>query len=121
MNDQYLILNFRDQMLRLNMGAIVYIAADGNYCRIVSCNRATITVTMTMQHILELIDKAMQGKPCRLVRIGKSCIINLDYIYRLDIPQQLIVLSDQRTFSEGIKVSAQAIRDLREFVLKLKY
>ena len=30
MNDQYLILNFRDQMLRLNMGAIVYIAADGN-------------------------------------------------------------------------------------------
>ena len=52
------------------------------------------------------------------IRIGKSLIINRNYIYYINIPKQQLVLSDARTVSHRVSASKDALRQLKELVEK---
>lgn len=113
-------MNSRDYLLRLDINHIVYFEADGNYTNIVSANKVKHTVGMTLSKMQEVLTANLGEKASRFARIGKSYIISLNYINKIDIPRQLLVLSDGCTFAFKINVSKEALRKLKDLLTKPK-
>ena len=65
-----------------------------------------------------LIAKQLGTEGNVFIRIGKSLIINRNYIYYINIPKQQLVLSDARTVSHRVTASKDALRQLKELVEK---
>ena len=52
------------------------------------------------------------------IRIGKSLIINRNYVYYINIPKQKLTLSDAATFSHTVVASKEALKQLKELLEK---
>ncbi|MDE7456955.1 MAG: LytTR family transcriptional regulator [Prevotella sp.] len=120
MKPTHLYINFRDYLLRLDIDHLVYFEADGNYTNIVSANKIKHTIGMTLLKMQELLIVSLGENALRFVRIGKSHIVNLNYINQIDIPKQLLVLSDGHSFIFKISVSKEALRKLKNILTKQK-
>ena len=117
---EYLILNSRDELLRIDISRIVYFEADGNYTNIYLCNKLKGTVCMNLARMQESLTLQLKEKATRFARIGKSYIVNLNYIYSIQILKQRLVLSDQSAFAFQISVSKEALKALRDLFLNVK-
>lgn len=118
MNMEYLFLNSRDELLRIDISRIVYFEADGNYTNIYMCNKLKGTVCMNLSHMQQALTAQLKDKATRFARIGKSYIINLTYVYSIQMLKQRLVLSDQSTFAFQISISKEALKALRDLFLK---
>ncbi len=117
---EYLILNSRDELLRMDISRIVYFEADGNYTNIYMCNKMKGTVCMNLARMQEALTLQMKEKATRFARIGKSYIVNLNYVYSIQMLKQRLVLSDQLTFAFQIAVSKEALKALRDLFINNK-
>ena len=115
---EYLFLNSRDELLRIDISQIVYFEADGNYTNIYLCNKLKGTVCMNLARMQEALTAQLKEKATRFARIGKSYIINLNYVYSIQILKQRLVLSDQSTFAFQVSISKEALKALRDLLLK---
>ena len=62
----------------------------------------------------------LKEKATRYVRIGKRYIINLNYVYQLNVLRHKLVLSDFDTCSYSVEISKEALKKLKEIVVKLR-
>lgn len=120
MSPKYLYLNSRDSLLRLDVSHLVYFMADGNYTHIISANKVEYTIGMTLAKMQNLLPLTLEEKAKNFVRIGKSHIVNMGYINQIDIPKQMLVLSDGHTFAFKVTVSKDALRKLKDLLTKTK-
>jgi len=115
---EYLLLNSRDELLRIDISNIVYFEADGNYTNVYLCNKLKGTVCMNLSRMQQALTAQLKDKATRFARIGKSYIINLNYVYSIQILKQRLILSDQSTFAFQVSVSKEALKALRDLFLK---
>lgn len=108
--------NSRDELLRVDLNAIVYFEADGNYTKFVSVNGLTSLVFISLGSLEQLLALRLKDVPGKFARIGKSYIVNLDFIYRINTLKQELVLSDQRFFSKSLSLSKLALKNLKEII-----
>ena len=120
MSPKYLYLNSRDSLLRLDVSHLVYFMADGNYTHIISANKVKYTIGMTLAKMQNLLPLTLEEKAKNFVRIGKSHIVNMGYINQIDIPKQMLVLSDGHTFAFKVTVSKDSLRKLKYLLTKTK-
>ncbi|MCF0196019.1 MAG: LytTR family transcriptional regulator [Bacteroidaceae bacterium] len=118
MAPDFLYLNSRDYLLRLDINHIVYFEADGNYTNIISANKVKYTVGMTLAKLQEILTKSLGERAMRFVRIGKSHIVSLNHINKIDIPKQMLVLSDGHSFALKVTVSKDALRKLKDLLTR---
>ena len=118
MKPDFLYINSRDSLLRLNINHIVYFEADGNYTIITSANAVRHTVGMTLAKVQDMLTESLGQRAQRFVRIGKSHIVSMNYISLIDITKQTLTLSDDRTFTFKVSVSKEALRKLKEIFIK---
>lgn len=117
---ELIFFNSRDQLLRINMRRIVYFESDGNLTYIVMTNRIKSTVSMNLGKMEEFL-AAQYGKKARFfMRIGKRYIINMNYIYQVNVAKQMLVLSDYQTFVFQMPVSKEALKKVKEQILASK-
>ena len=112
---KYIFFNSRDVLLRVDLSSVVYFEADGNYTRLVSINGLSDMVCVSLGRMEELLALRFKDEPGSFVRIGKRYILNLNYVYRINILKQELTMSDQRNFSYSLsvsKVSLKALKDL---------
>ena len=110
----FIYLNSRDEFLRIDISRIVYFEADGNYTRIVLSNGLVGMVCMSLTKMEQYVGPLVKKKGITLARIGKRFIINLSYVYKINLLQQELVLSDQRFFSYTLNLSRDALKNLRD-------
>jgi len=120
MSPDFLYLNSRDSLLRLDINHIVYFEADGNYTNIVSANKVKHTVGMTLAKMQDLLTQTLGEKALRFARIGKSHIVSMHYINQIDIPKQALILSDGYSFAFKVSISKEALRKLKDILTKQK-
>lgn len=121
MKPKYLYLNSRDEFFRIDISKIVYFEADGNYTNIILNNKVKGTVCMNLSHMQEILRKNLNESALKFARIGKSYIINLDYVYQIAIQRQKLELSDGENFDYTLSISKEALKGLRDmFVSKLQ-
>jgi len=116
---EYLFINSRDELLRLDVSKIVYLEADGNYTNIYSANKLKSVVCMTLGKIQELINFRIKDQATLFARVGKKHIVNLRYVHSINTIRQKLILSDDYIFAYQLDVSKDALKMLKSVFVEL--
>ena len=120
MTQQRIYFNSRDRLIRLYVTKIVYFEGDGNYTYIVTANNQKVCVTLNLAHTEEALANQLGDNAKQFLRIGKRFIVNMNYIYQVDIQKQTLMLSDCERFLYRMPVSKEALKAVKELVIKAK-
>ena len=102
------------ELLRIPAGAVVYVKADGNYSSIVTADGLEHVLTLQIGQVERRIADMTGAGDRRFIRIGKSLIVNSDFISFVNVARQKLIMSDCRTFSRELSASREALRSLKE-------
>ncbi|MCC8120129.1 MAG: LytTR family transcriptional regulator DNA-binding domain-containing protein [Bacteroidales bacterium] len=111
---KYLFFNSRDELYRLEVANIVFFEGEGNYTNIMLCNKQKAVICMGLSRMQDVLSLNLREEAQRFARIGKRFIVNLDFIYHIEVQKQRLVLSDGRLFAFALPVSKEALRKLKE-------
>ncbi len=118
---KYLYLNSRDEFFRVDISKIVYFEADGNYTNFVLSNKMKGAALMSLAQMQNTLTDSLQAQAQIFARIGKRFIVNLRYVYHIDVAHQKLVLTDGEHFAYQLPVSKEALKGLKEmFVSAVK-
>lgn len=113
MATDYLYINTRDELLRLDCSKIVYMEGDGNYTNIVLVNKIKASVCMTLSETQRLISESLKERASVFARVGKRFIINLNFIYQINVLRQVLTVTDGVHFAFQLGISKEALRQLK--------
>lgn len=113
-----LIITTTNDLLRLQYDNIVYITSDGNYSQFLLSGGDMRMVTVQLGQIERLIERQLGVFGRLFIRIGKSLIINRDYIYYININQQRIELNDKVNQKYTVQASREALKQLKLVIEK---
>lgn len=112
--NKFLYLNSRDELYKIDIAKIVYFEADGNYTNFVLCNSQKGSVCMNLAQMQKLISDTLSEAAATFARIGKRHIINMDYVFHINVLKQQLTLSDGMSFAHNIAVSKDALKKLKD-------
>ena len=104
----------RDKLVQIEPSKIVYFEADGNYTRIVMVNKLHSLICMNLGDMEKVLEAQIIDAAKMFRRVGRKYIINLQYVYTIDVYEQKLILSDYDHFAFQVKVSKEALKDLLE-------
>lgn len=113
-----LLFNTSSELIRVPDDAVVFIAADRNYSVITVADGSEYLLTMQLGQIERRISEMADASDNRFIRIGKSLIVNSNYITFINPARQKLVLSDCRTFRHEVSASREALKVLKDFIEK---
>lgn len=101
-------------LFRVPTEDIAYIEASGNYCDVHLFNGEAVTMTFQLHYFVEALSQLRQNF---FVRVGKSLIVNKNFVYGINITSQDLKLMDHRmnqTFR--LKASKEALKELKNIL-----
>ncbi|WP_251620326.1 LytTR family DNA-binding domain-containing protein [Odoribacter lunatus] len=115
---KYIYFNSRDELFKVAISAIVYIEADGNYTRVMLMNDQAAMIGMNLGKMEEFLSSGFAKETSGLARIGKRFIINMKYIFKINLLKQELVLSDQKSFIYTLNISKDALKNLKNILIQ---
>lgn len=96
---------------------IVYISSEGNYSIFVLHDKSEHMFTMNLSHCQQLLVEQLGKEACTFVRMGKQLIVNIEYIFKINLNKQQLVMSDM-TLPQAFTLSAsrEALKKLKAFL-----
>lgn len=116
----YIFFNSRDELQRIDVSKIVYFEADGNYTDIVMVNKLRASICMNLGEMERAIADQIGDEAKMFMRIGKRFIINMRYVYSINVLKQQLVLSDYDHFAFQVCISKDALKKMKELMLVAK-
>lgn len=113
MATEYLYINTRDELLRIDCSKIVYIEGDGNYTHIVLVNKIKASVCMNLSQMQLFISENLKERASIFARVGKRFIVNLHFVYQINILRQSLTVTDGVHFAFQLGISKEALRQLK--------
>lgn len=110
---EHLYLNSRDELLRMDINSIVFFEGDGNYTNIILANGLKGIVCINLSKIQEHLNVKLREHSLIFARVGKRYIINLDYVYSINLLKQKLILSDGFRFSYQLDIAKEALKKLK--------
>ncbi len=114
---KYLYLNSRDEFYKVDIAKIVYFEADGNYTNFVLCNKLKGVVLMNLAQMQTVLCESLKEEASIFARIGKRFIINLNYVYHIEVLRQKLTLSDGEIFAYQLPISKEALKKLKDMYI----
>lgn len=112
-----IIFNSRDSLIRIAVAKVVYFESDGNYTYLVTANKLRSCITMNLSHTEQALAEQLGNAARRFVRIGKRYIVNIGYIYQIDVLRQCLTLSDGDSFVCQLAVSKEALKAIKNIMI----
>lgn len=116
----YVFFNSRDELQRIEVSKIVYFEADGNYTDIVMVNKLRASICMNLGEMERALAAQIGDGAKIFMRIGKRFIINMRYVYSINVLKQQLVLSDYDHFAFQVSISKEALKKMKELMLVAK-
>ena len=116
----YIFFNSRDELHRIEVSKIVYFEADGNYTDIVMVNKLRASICMNLGEMEKVLAIQLGDQSKMFMRIGKRFIINMQYIYQINVLKQQLILSDYDHFAFQVSISKEALRKVKELMLQTR-
>lgn len=116
----YIFFNSRDELERIEVSKIVYFEADGNYTDIVMVNKLRCSICMNLSEMERAISNQIGDDAKIFMRIGKRFIINMRYVYSINVLKQQLVLSDYDHFAFQVSISKDALKKMKDLMLVAK-
>ena len=115
---EYLVISTSVDLVRVASEEIVFISSDGNYSSFVFTSGESRVVTMQLGQVERLLAEQLTNSGTDFIRIGKSLIINRNYISYINLTKQQLVLSDGLSTSHSLTASKEALKQLKELIEK---
>ncbi len=115
--EKIIMFNSRDELLRMEVGKIVYFEADGNYTHVVTKNKLKATLGTSLSKTETVLSAQLGSDARRFMRVGKRFIVNLRYVYSINLAKQHLLLSDLDSFAFQLPVSKDALRKMKELLV----
>ena len=114
---QYLVISNNNELVRVTPDRIVYIYSEGNYSTLVLTGNKKHFFSIKLGGIQKLLETQLKDEAQQFIRIGKSLIINYNYIYLINIGKQQLILSD-RQFQQSYELTAsrEALKQLKTVI-----
>ena len=116
--DRSLTFSTSGELIRVPSEAVVLITADGNYSVVILADGSEYVLTLQLGQIERKLMDFVTSSDNRFIRIGKSLIINREYISYINPARQKLILSDCRTFKRETTASREALKALKEYIEK---
>ena len=98
-------------LFRVPTEDIAYIKASGNYCDVHLFNGEVVTMTFQLHYFVEALGKLKQNF---FARVGKSLIVNKNFVYSINIASQDLKLMDHRMHQDfKLTASKEALKELK--------
>ena len=104
-----------NELIRIQPEVIMYAISEGNYTTVVLMDSTEHVFAFNLSHFEHLLAEQLGEEAIVFIRTGKRLIINRDYIYKVNISKQQLILSDirnSRTFT--LSASKLALRQLKD-------
>lgn len=109
---EWIKITTSSEIIRIPTEEIVFVKGDGNYSDIYLCNGKEENVATQLHNVMDKL--AMIGTPT-FYRVGKSFIVNKDYIFKVNPGLQKLLLSSSKLGKDiQLKVSREALKNLKE-------
>ena len=116
-NEKCIIIDKGTTFHSIAISHLVYVEADGNYSDFkMRDSNNNFTLTMQLGEVHELMDKT-RGVD-NFIRVGRSLIVNLNYVRSIDLSKDKFLLSDNLGFRKELEASHQALLTLKSIVEK---
>lgn len=112
--DKYLIIKTRDEFLRIKINDILYLEADRNYTKLMLTEGIQFTFAINIGKIEEMFERQILESKKMLVRVGKSFIINKNYILQINLPKQKLLLLTPGGKPRELVVSKEPLKMLKD-------
>ena len=113
----YLLFPYANELLRIQTDALLYVKAAGNYTLLRTIDGKERELVLQLGQI-EQMTSEVKSASRKFIRIGRSLIVNRDFITYINISKQKIELSDNRSFSYNVTASKEALRKLKDFLIE---
>ena len=117
MATDYLYINTRDELLRFDCSKIVYMEGDGNYTNIVLVNKIKASVCLNLSDMQRLISESLKERASIFARVGKRFIVNLNFVYQINVLRQVLTVTDGVHFAFQLGISKEALRKLKDIMV----
>lgn len=117
MGSKVLIISNVNELVRVKPERVVYVESDGNYSTMVLHDKTEHVFTMNLAHCQELIERQLGKEAETFIRIGKQLIINREYIFKINVNKQTLVMSDMalnQAFT--LQASKEALKQLKAYM-----
>lgn len=114
---EFLIFPNNNEMLRIPTDALLFVEAEGNYSRLHTIDGRKRELVLQLGEI-EKRTENVRGASGQFIRVGRSLILNRDFITYLNVARQSIEISDSRSFCFTLSASKGAIRKLRNYLIE---
>lgn len=119
--DRIVIGNKNSQKVYLiDPASLMCIEADQNYTNWYFSDGTSLTLTYQLGVCEDLITSQVSDKQLTLARIGRSAIINFQYITQIDMTNKILVISNENHVSRKISVSEDILRIIKEATILYK-
>lgn len=115
---KHLLFTTSTELIRVPSESVVFISADGNYSSIKMADGGEYVLTLQLGEMEKRISGMVEATDNSFIRIGRSLIINREYITMINPPRQKIILSDSRNFRHELTASKEALKTLKELLEK---
>ena len=114
--------NSGTELLKIRPEDIVYIEADGNYCRMYLRGGFEQQLWFNRQRFISIISKQLRDEKPTFIVVGRSYIINLAYIFRINPVQSELTLFDSSKPEQiSLHASQEALNKLKKEILILNH
>ena len=112
----HLVISTNADLLRINIRQILYFKSDGNYCTLFLVGGEIRMIAYQLGQVEKMIAEQLPELSNTFVRIGRSYIVNLHYVYYINPSKQLLLLSDTQQGRYTLNASRDALVALKEAI-----
>lgn len=110
-----LCLNSRDDLIILNLDHVAFFQANGNYTQLTYISGQKQLLTIGLSKVEAVIRAATPpGQKGVFMRLGRSLIINKNFIITISVPKQKLYLGDYRNHLFNLTVPKPLLKALKE-------
>ncbi|MDU1890780.1 MAG: LytTR family transcriptional regulator DNA-binding domain-containing protein [Dysgonomonas sp.] len=114
---KYLILINSNDLVRVPSNRIAYISSDGNYSTLFLVDKEEHLFTINLGTVERIIEEQLGEEAGIFIRLGKSLIINSEYIHYINIPRQQLILCDNHFMNKfTLSASKEALKALKNML-----
>lgn len=108
---EWLRITTSTELVRVQTDDIIFVRADGNYSEVLLYNGRKHVMTFQL-HFFEETFRRLKNN--LFVRVGRSLIVNKNYIYLVNISEQKMILTGGKLGGEyEVRASKDALKELK--------
>lgn len=114
--NKVIVISKGTELIRIPAHRLVYISADGNYSEVVTQDNRKRIVSFQLGQIEDMIADQLGDDGSNFSRLGRGLIINMDFVYWVDIAKQQLILSDCAGCYHELTASREVLIKLKAYI-----